>query len=172
MNQLTGIIWTSILGTIALFFAGGYYAWNQASIWADAVPKTVSDQTINATTGCSVALFVIGGILVLLACCLRSSIMLAIKCTKEAGRAVNSMVLILLVPVIQTIGFLLFMVAFVYYGANLASLGEITTYDVPVGVDGIDSSIVQGDAPETTEIAYRQFVYDDFTKNCGWVRKI
>jgi hypothetical protein len=98
--------------------------------------------------------------------------MLAIKCTKEAGRAVNSMVLILLVPVIQTIGFLLFMVAFVYYGANLASLGEITTYDVPVGVDGIDSSIVQGDAPETTEIAYRQFVYDDFTKNCGWVRKI
>jgi len=151
---LTTIVWTSIFISIAMFFLGGYYAWSSASDWSDEEPQTVDDKTINVTTGFSIALFVIGGILILMAVCLRSAIQDAIKCTKEAGKAVNSMILILLVPVLQSIGFLLFLVPFVYYGANLASLGEITTQDVPVGVNA--------------EIAVRVFTFDDFTKNCGW----
>jgi Plasma-membrane choline transporter len=159
---LTGVIWTSILTTILLFFLAGYYAWNQATKWDDENPQTVDDQTIHVTTGFSFALFAIGGVLALLACCLRRSIMDAIKCTKEAGRAVNSMVLILLVPVLQAIGLLVFMVPFVYYSANLASLGTITTQDVPVGVE------IPGVTSPAPEIAFRVVTFDDFTKNCGW----
>jgi len=159
---LTGVVWTSIFISIAMFFLGGWYAWTSADEWSKADPRVYDDKTVNITTGFSLALFVIGGILVLLACCLRRSIQDAIKCTKEAGRAVNSMTIILLVPFLQGIGFLLFLVPFVYYGANLASLGQITTEDVAVGVEVPD---VTDDAPE---VAFRVFTFDDFTKNCGW----
>ena len=160
---LTTVVWTSIFTTILMFILGGYYAWSQATIWDDAVPKTVDDQTINLTTGFSFAMYGIGAVLALLACCLRRAIMDAIVCTKEAGRAVNTMTIILLVPVLQAIGFFLFMLPFIFYSANLASLAEITTKDVPVGVDipGIDD----GEAPT---IAFRVFEFDDFTENCAW----
>lgn len=160
---LTSIIWMSILITIMLFFLAGYYAYSQATLWDEEDPKTVDDQTINVTTGFSFALFIVGGILILLAVCLRRAIMDAIKCTKEAGRAVNSMILILLVPVLQSIGFLLFMIPFVYYAASLASLGTITTQDVPVG--GVEVPLLNNTVPE---IAFRVLEFDDFTENCGW----
>lgn len=159
---LTSVVWTSILITIGMFFLGGWYAWTSADEWSEADPQIYDDTTINVTTGFSVALFVIGGILVILACCLRRSIQDAIKCTKEAGKAVNSMTIILLVPFLQGIGFLLFLVPFVYYSANLASLAEITTTDVTAGAE------FPGVTDEAPEIAFRVFTFDDFTKNCGW----
>jgi Plasma-membrane choline transporter len=159
---LTTVIWTSILVTILMFVLGGYYAWSQATAWSDANPQTVDDQTINVTTGFSFALYGIAVVLVLLACCLRQAIMDAIVCTREAGRAVNTMTIILLVPVLQAIGFFLFMLPFVYYSANLASLATITTKDVPVGVE------IPGLTGQQPEIAYRVFEFDDFTENCGW----
>jgi Plasma-membrane choline transporter len=159
---LTTVVWTSIVVTILMFVLGGYYAWSQASAWADENPQTVDDQTINVTTGFSFALYGIAGVLILLACCLRRAIMDAIVCTKEAGRAVNTMTIILLVPVLQAIGFFLFMLPFVYYSANLASLATITTKDVPVGVE------IPGLTGQQPEIAYRVFEFDDFTENCGW----
>jgi hypothetical protein len=157
---LTTVIWTSIFSSIAMFILGGYYAYSQATIWDDANPKTVSDKTIALTTGFSYALFAIGGVLAMLACCLRKAIMDAIVCTKEAGRAVNSMTLILLVPVLEAIGFIVFLVPFMYYSANLSSLATITTKDVPVDVSlpGI----------ETATVAFRVFDFDDFTENCAW----
>ena len=160
---LTTVIWTSIFTTILMFLLGGYYAWSQATIWDDANPKTVDDRTIHLTTGFSFAMYGIGAVLALLACCLRRAIMDAIVCTKEAGKAVNTMTIILLVPVLQAIGFFLFMLPFIFYSANLASLAKITTKDVPVGVDipGIDD----GEAPT---IAFRIFEFDDFTENCAW----
>lgn len=159
---LTTVIWSSIFVTIAMFFLGGYYAYSQATSWAKQNPKTVSDQTIHVTTGFSFALYATGGILILLACCLRRAIMDAIKCTKEAGRAVNSMALILLVPFLQSIGFLLFLVPFVYYAANLASLGKITTTHVPVGVQ------VPGLTGPVPTIAFRVIEFSSFVKECGW----
>lgn len=159
---LTATIWASIFATIALFYLGGYYAYSQAAHWAAAIPQTVGDQTIRVTKGFAVVMYIVGGVLILLACCLRKAIMDAIQCTKEAGRAVNSMTIILLVPVLQSVGFLLFMVPFLYYAANLASLGTITTQDVPVGVE------VPGLTNAAPEIAYRVVVFDDFIKYCGW----
>jgi len=158
---LTTVVWTSILVSIAMFFLGGWYAWTSADEWSKADPQLYDDKTINITTGFSIALFAIGGVLVLLACCLRKSIQDAILCTREAGKAVNSMTLILLVPVLQGIGFLLFLVPFIYYGANLASLGDITTTDVQVGLE------IPG-VTDRPEVAFRVFEFDDFTKNCGW----
>ena len=154
---LTFMVWGSILATIAMFFAGGFYAWQFATDWEDEDPQTVDDRTINITSGVAVTLWVIGAILVLLACCLRKAIQLAIVCVKEAGKAVNSMTLILLVPVLQAFGLLAFMAIFCVYAVHLASLGEITTKEIPL------DDIVGGQ-----EISYRVYEFDDFIENCGW----
>jgi choline transporter-like protein 2/4/5 len=153
---LTAMVWSSIFISIALFFVSGYYAWVFASDWSDEVPQTVSNTTINATTAASIVLYVIGGIMILLACCLRSQIQTAIGCVKQAGKAVNCMIIILLVPVLQAVGFLAFLIVFGYYGANLASLGKISVVEVPL------------DGTGTQEIAFRKYEFDDFVENCGW----
>lgn len=155
---LTAVIWTSIFLTIGLFFAGGYFAYNQATEWDNETPQVIDDSTIQATTIFSFVLYGIGAVAVLLACCLRRAIMEAIVCTKEAGRAVNSMILILLVPVLQCIGLFIFFIPFMGYSINLASMAEITTTDIPL------------DSVGGAEIAVRSFEFDSFTKQCGWVR--
>jgi Plasma-membrane choline transporter len=153
---LTAMVWTSILVTIALFFIGGYYAWSLATDWDNANPKTVSSNTIHATTGASFVLYAIGGILVLLTCCLRKQIQTAISCVKQAGRAINCMTIILLVPVLQAVGLLLFMIVFGVYGVNLASLGNIIVTEIPLSLDG------------QQVVSVRSYEYSDFVENCGW----
>jgi Plasma-membrane choline transporter len=161
---LASVIWTSIAATITLFGVGGYYAWNQARIWDSAIPKTVDDQAIQATTVVSYILWIICAFLALMACCLRRSIGDAIVCTKQAGKAVNSMIMILFVPVLQTIGFFIYMIPFVIYAVNLASLGTITTTEVPLVGDlpgGVGASVT-----------VRSFEFDTFVERCGWVSAI
>ena len=41
------MVWSSILITIGLFFAAGYYSWDLADQWDEADPQTVDDNTIN-----------------------------------------------------------------------------------------------------------------------------
>lgn len=88
--------------------------------------------------------------------CLRKAIQTSIGCVKEAGRAVNHMFLILLVPILQTVGLFLFFLVFVYYAVHLVSLGEITSVDIPVDERG------------DTEIAVRVFEMNDFVERCAW----
>ena len=153
---LTAMVWTSILITVALFGLAGYYMWQLATDWDDEMPQTVDDTTINVTTGFSILMFICAGIVALLACCLRSQIQTAIGCVKQAGRAVNSMTIILLVPLLQAIGLLAFMVVLGFYGVNLASLGEIVVKEIPLDVTGQQT------------VSFRTYVFDDFVSNCGW----
>jgi hypothetical protein len=88
--------------------------------------------------------------------CLRKQIQISIQSVKEAGRAINHMFLILLVPVLQAVGLLLFLIVFLYYAVHLASLGDITTKDIETSVNG------------GAEIAVRQYEFDDFVSTCGW----
>lgn len=151
---LTTVIWTSIFITIALFMLGGYYTYNQATKWDNANPQTVDDTTINATRIFGIIFYCVGAFCALMACCLRKAIMEAIVCTKEAGKAVNTMTIILLVPIAQSIGFFIFFVPFIWYSINLASMATITTTDIPV-VGG-------------AEISIRTYEFDDTVRYLGW----
>lgn len=153
---LSALIWSSILVSIGMFVAAGYYAYQLADDWRNAQPQIQDDRTINVTTAVAVTLWVVGGLMVLITCCLRKQIVLAVGSVKEAGRAVNKMPLILAVPVLQAIGFIVFITLFLFYGVNLASLGEISTQDVPVAIQG------------GTEIAYRVYEFDSFIEYCAW----
>lgn len=147
---LTGIVWGSIAVSIAMFFVGGAYAWMVASSWREEDPRSVSDKTIKITTAGSIGLFVVGGILVLLAVLLRRSIQLAILCVREAGKAVTSMIIILLVPFLQAVGFSIFIVVFCVYAVYLASLGDMKILEIIPGVK------------------YRVFEFDETVQRFGW----
>jgi hypothetical protein len=73
--------------------------------------------------------------------CLRKQIQLAIGCVKETGKAVTHMPAILFVPVIQAIGFIIFMIAFLTYGIYLASQGKITVLELPVSLSGLEITV-------------------------------
>jgi hypothetical protein len=153
---LSALIWTSILATIAMFFVGGYYALNLAMDWRDEEPQVQDDQTINMTLGASVILWCIGAALFLVGCCLRKQIQLAIGSVKEAGRAVNRMPLLLLVPLLQAIAFFMFLAVFLFYAVNLASMGEISTREIPLDVEG------------SKEVSYRVYTFDDRLRYSAW----
>jgi len=57
--------------------------------------------------------------------------MLAIACVKQAARAVGAMPLMILLPIIQTAGLIVFVVIWLVYAINLASMGEIATKEFP-----------------------------------------
>jgi Plasma-membrane choline transporter len=91
---------------------------------------------------------------------MRVAIQKSIRSVREAGAAVNHMLLVLLVPVLQAAGFVAFMAAFIAYSTYLASLGNITTQSIPLEYDdGTDG---------TKTIAVRVYEFNDFVKYCGW----
>ena len=152
---LSLLVWLSILALIGVFGIGGYYALTLVDEWEAADPPVVRDDQITVTKYGSYACFVIAGLMFLLACCLRKQIQLAVQCVKQAGKAINNMLLILLLPVIQGVCFLLFVIAWAIYGSYLASLGEIT--------------ITQMEVPFSNyEIPVRTYEYSDLVTQLGW----
>lgn len=152
---LNAVVWGSLFATIAIIVLIGYYAYSLAGAWAAENPQIWSDQSITATRISSYVLFALGGILVLLMICLRKQIQLAIGCVKETGKAVTHMPAILFVPVIQAIGFIIFMIAFLTYGIYLASQGKITVLELPVSLSGL-------------EITVRQYSFDNYIYYALW----
>eukprot|EP00538_Stauroneis_constricta_P011380 CAMPEP_0119551812 /NCGR_PEP_ID=MMETSP1352-20130426/4955_1 /TAXON_ID=265584 /ORGANISM="Stauroneis constricta, Strain CCMP1120" /LENGTH=677 /DNA_ID=CAMNT_0007597927 /DNA_START=70 /DNA_END=2103 /DNA_ORIENTATION=- len=150
---LTTVVWVSIFSTIAMVIGAGYYAYSNADKWSNTDPQPFTDKAIAYTRYFAYAMWVIGAFLLLIACCLRKQIQLAISCVKEAGRAINRMLLIFVVPFIQVFAFLIFWVVWTVYAVYLASLGDITTPDLDlVGPD----------------VAVRVYEFDDFVYQSGW----
>lgn len=54
-------------------------------------------------------------------------------CVKETSKALAAMPLVILFPVAQGLGFLVFMVAWTFYGVHLASMGEFSTNTFAAG---------------------------------------
>ena len=152
---LNALVWFSILATIAMFAGAGYYSYSQAQSWAHANPQTVRQNTIRYTEYTSYGLYGVAALLALITCCMRKQIQLAIGCVKEAGKAVDGMILILLIPVGQAFFFGVFWVVWGYYAINLASLGTITTHSYPVDLSG-------------TQVTVRTFQFDPFVEHCAW----
>eukprot|EP00804_Cyclotella_cryptica_P002570 CCRYP_010412-RA/>CCRYP_010412-RA protein AED:0.05 eAED:0.05 QI:226/1/1/1/0.83/0.71/7/1639/666 len=150
---LAFMVWASIFLTVAIFFIAGWYASEMASQWATADPPTYTQQEINAATYASYALYAVGGLLVLLFLFMRKRIQLAMGCVKETSKAIITMPIIILFPVIQALGFMVFMIIWSVYAANLASMGEFSTNSFQAG---------------PISVSVRSFEFSDFVKQCAW----
>ena len=127
------MVWASIFATIGIFFAAGWYAGKTAKEWESEDPPVFTDDEIKVATYSSYALYAVGGLLVLLFLFMRKRIQLAMGCVKEASKAIMKMPLIILFPVLQALGFMLFMIAWTIYVANLASMGEFSVTNFAAG---------------------------------------
>uniref|UniRef100_A0A7S1VN07 Choline transporter-like protein n=2 Tax=Grammatophora oceanica TaxID=210454 RepID=A0A7S1VN07_9STRA len=151
---LNMVIWTSLLIANTMFFVAGAYAYRHSKMWAEQDPPTYDQRAIDVTLYGSYASFGVGVLLLLLLCCLRRHIQLAIGCVKQAGRAIARMPLIVLVPILQAIGLIAFMCVFTVYAVYLASLGHVTVKNFPV--------------PGDIDMAVRTYEFDEFVERCGW----
>ncbi len=146
------MIWGSILASIAIIFGIGAYAYNLKETWMAEDPRVRSDFDIRGTAIFSYCLFGLGGIVVFLTIFLRKQIMLAMACVREAARAIGSMPLIVVFPIIQAAGFVCFLVIWLFYAVHLASTGEIKEVELPT----------------TAKVTMRQYEFDDTTTYLGW----
>jgi choline transporter-like protein 2/4/5 len=146
------MIWGSILGSIAIIFGVAVYAYESAQQWRLVDPPVRSDFDIQGTEILSYCLFGVGAIIVFITIFLRKQIMLAMGCVREAARAIGSMPVIVLFPVIQTIGFFMFFAVWAVFAVYLASTGTIGELVLPT----------------TAVVTVRTYQFDDFTTYCGW----
>jgi hypothetical protein len=143
------VIWSVVL-SIQVVLVIGTSVLNQLAIsWEDAGVRTQTEiLVIKIFVWIGVALNVLYFGLVLV---LRKRIMLAIGIIKEAGKALASMPALMIVPVVQSTGIVIFLVPWFIYMLYLASSGSIQN--------------VQVYNPYTQqETTFRQFGYDDNTK--------
>jgi len=127
------MVWLSVFATIGIFFAAAWYAGETASQWKAEDPPSHTADEIQVASIASYCLYAAGGLLVLLFLFMRKRIQLAMGCVKETSKAVMKMPLIILFPVLQGLGFMLFMIAWTVYAANLASMGDFDTKTFDAG---------------------------------------
>jgi len=137
MMRIPGVlpvmVWLSVFATIGIFFAAAWYAGETASQWKAEDPPSHTADEIQVASIASYCLYAAGGLLVLLFLFMRKRIQLAMGCVKETSKAVMKMPLIILFPVLQGLGFMLFMIAWTVYAANLASMGDFDTKTFDAG---------------------------------------
>mmetsp|Transcript_8524 Transcript_8524/g.13090 ORF Transcript_8524/g.13090 Transcript_8524/m.13090 type:complete len:646 (+) Transcript_8524:171-2108(+) len=117
------LTWGIIFSILFLLLIGGVLCYTTASDWADDSSHTTTEA--NSLKYFSYFLFALTGVWLLLMLVLRKRIQLALKITKEASKAVASMKLLLIWPVIQTLGVLCFLIPWIIYVLYLASSGTV-----------------------------------------------
>ena len=147
------MVWGSLFATIVMIGGIGYYAYDESIAWTTEEPQLHSDNQIVALKTISYALWGLGFILFCLMCALRKRISLAIGIVKESARAIGSMPVIILFPVLQSICLFAFVIVWMIYAIHLASIGKMHT--TTIDVNGMIVNI-------------RDFEYDRITEYQGW----
>ncbi|CAM9104071.1 unnamed protein product, partial [Phaeothamnion confervicola] len=143
------LVWGCMVAIWALFALGGVVLQQTSEKWSSAdEPHQYSESQINGVLYLAYVMYGLCGLWTLLALWLRKRINLAVGITKEAARAVSAMKLLILYPVIQTTGLLIFLVPWTIYCIYLASSGTIT-------------------ATTVAGISVKQFEYDDNIRYAG-----
>jgi choline transporter-like protein 2/4/5 len=131
------LVWGCIFITGALFVVLGAYSYSVYDSWKDDVTK--SDTAVTGMQAVSIVFIVCAVLYWCLIICICSKIKLCIALTKTAGRAVRDVPLVVLFPIVQVAGLVLFLVPWTYYMLYLNSQGcykKVENND-----DGMDSKI-------------------------------
>lgn len=136
------IVWTLVLSIEALLLAAAYVLYATAQQWKDESPSSHSQDEIDSLTYVSYGLLACAALYFCLIVFLRSRIVLAIAVIRTSARAFANVPAVLLMPLLQLIGIVLFLLPCGAYAIYLASSGDITT-------------------KETAGVAYKTFQYND-----------
>lgn len=145
------MIWGTIIGVgTCIVVPGLMLAFSTAPAWKEDETKSDTEYKIILYVG-----YLILGIGALYWCCiicLRSRINLAVAITKEAARAVRAMPFLILFPVVQCAGLVVYLVPWCFYALYLMSSGEVNAVSYDYG--GVT-------------MQYKEFSYSDTQKQAG-----
>jgi choline transporter-like protein 2/4/5 len=147
------MVWASIFLTIAAVFALGTYLFKIAQTWAEQDPQLHSKTFINGTEIASYVIFGIGALLFFLIIYLRKEIHLAVALIKTAAASIGSMPMIMTFPIFQSAFYIVFVVTWIYYVANLASMGEVVPKEYSL---------------ESTNVSVNSYQFDNLTWELAW----
>lgn len=151
---LFSIVWSSLLGSLGIICFIGYYSFNMANDATDEDPQVYSDDTIQGMRVFGMFMFVVAGLYFLFLCFMRKRIQLSIGVVKESARAVQAMPTLLLFPIVQTAGLIIFVMVWLVYAVYVASLGDI------------DSAEFSNNG---VTVMVRSFTYDDETQYMAFI---
>uniref|UniRef100_A0A7S2Y2B5 Choline transporter-like protein n=1 Tax=Fibrocapsa japonica TaxID=94617 RepID=A0A7S2Y2B5_9STRA len=123
--------WGIIFLVQLLWLVGGALCVQIGKAWED--DNKHSDMESKGLLYFGYVLIAIGVLFFLFILCMRKRIKLAVGIVKEASKAISAMKIIVLFPVIQSLGVLCFLIPWVIYVVYLASSGEIVTIEMPNG---------------------------------------
>jgi len=153
-------IWAVILAVQVCIIIGAFLLWSLANSWSSD-DKHTNYQVI----GAQILSYIAMGIAFLYFCLvlvLRSRVQLAIGFVQEAGKALGSMPTLLLTPVLQVVGLILFMVPWIIYVIYLASSGSMVIHSGSTTYNGIQTSYSYRTFDYTVNTKYAFFIYDLF----------
>ena len=121
------ITWTCIVGVAGLQIIVIILAYNTTKTWDAESPQVHTDNQILALKVFSAIMMGIAGLYICLMLFARKSINVAVKCLSMASMAIEEMPFIVFSPLFQVACFVVFLIPWVFYVLNLASLGSWET---------------------------------------------
>ena len=123
------VTWTCISGVAAVMIILVILANNTTKAWGREDPQVHTNNQIVALKAFSGIMMGIAGLYLCLMIFMRNAINVAIKCLAMASMAMEEMPFIVFSPILQVAALVVFLIPWVFYIFNLASLGEWqTTY--------------------------------------------
>lgn len=131
MLRIPGVLCTLVWGSVALvqvlFLALGYVLYRNykelKNVDDDMVDKE-NDEYEKASLYASYVVYIMAALFFCFICCMRRAINLAMGIVKEASSAVNEMKAIVLLPFVQSIGIVVFVVIWFVYVVYVATAGK------------------------------------------------
>jgi len=154
--MLEFIIWGCIGGVFAFCFGIGIMLrYVTAPAWKEEEPPLHTNAEIAGVMGMGYFFLALAALWFCIICCLRKRIFLAIGITKEAAKALGAMTSLILFPVFQTLGIVMFSCVWMVYMLYLASSGDIIreTYEY-----------------NGYEFESKSYVYSENTRKAYWYR--
>ena len=147
---LTLVVWTILLLLLAFLLVAAFCLWDQANRWndpPDGAPERTTTE-INCMYAFSYIMMAISALYVCFLIVMCKRIQLAIGIVKEAARALAAMPVLILMPVVQFLSLLIFLVPWTAYVIYIASSGEVQVHE----------------SSSNPDVKYRTFEYDRNTK--------
>ena len=136
------MIWGLLIGILVLLFVGSVMLWQLSVSWEDEGDRTKNEwMAMRVFAIIGIALTVL---YLCFLCVMRKRIMLALGIIKEAARALAAMPILVFMPVIQTLGIVIFLVPWTIYALYLASSGDVET----------ESETVNGEVVQYKTVTY------------------
>lgn len=149
---LTFFIWGGILAVFLFLLVGSFLLWDLANQWAN--DDIHSDPEVVTMRVFAYIGFIVTALYFCLILVMRKRLQLAIGIVKQTAKALATMPGILLFPVLQVLGLIIFLIPWLIYVFYTASSGEVTS----------ESRTIQGSDGNDIVYTYRTFSYTQNTQ--------